>query len=171
MRASAYATHPLFNELMLSEANIAIIAVGGNDLDDITMSGRQACRQVLSDIFWMCRQLQNLGKQAYVVQLPTRFSTRRKNLGQYQREVRYVNDRLRRQLSNRFIRLRARFFGRNAFEAWNHVLEGRNVTEYVHLRPENYALLASDILTWVLDDLTLVRSRPSTFRPYINLNN
>ena len=103
-----------------------------------------------------------------MVQLPTRFSTRRKELGQYQREVRYVNNRLRSQLSNRCIRLRGRFFDRDAFEEWNHMLEGRNVTEYVHLKTEVYGLLASDILTWVLDDLTLVKSRPSTYRCNIN---
>ena len=171
MKASSYATHPKFIDLKLSEANIAIIAVGGNDLDDNAMSGRQTCRQVLSDIFWIVRQLQDLGKQAYVVELPSRFSTRRKNLAQYQREVRYVNKRLQNQLDNRLITLRGGFFGIGAFEEWNHVLDGVQVTEFVHLRPENYALLASDILTWVLNDLTLVRSRPSTIRPYINLNN
>ena len=163
MRASAYASDHLFHGLKLSEANIVVIQVGGNDLDDISIPSRQLCRQVLSNIFWMCRELQRLGKQAYVVMITTRYSTREKDLDQYKKDVKYVNDRLWRSLHNRCIRLRGGFFQKEAFEEWRHMLNGRQVTEFVHLKTENYARLASDILIHVLDDLKFAKSKPSTY--------
>ena len=154
--SECYASDHLFHGLKLSEANIVVIEMGGNDLDDISIPCRHLCRQVLSNILWMCRELQRLGKQAYVVHIPTRFSTREKDLDQYRADVKYVNDRLWKLLHNRCICLRRSFFQKGAFEEWKHLLKGKQVTEYVHLTTENYALFAS-----VLDDLTLAKSKPS----------
>ena len=149
-----YEGSDLFNTLRVCSAEIILIHIGGNDID---MQTRRHRRDVIYDLLSIFVNLEQSGKICYIVGLPNRHSTRHQDIEEMQRDIKYINRKLKQFLIGRFIALPTPCWPIESFKpSW---YRPRNqpmvpeIEERVHLFPEIYDIAAEHILERLNNDL------------------
>ena len=148
-------------------ANVALLFLGGNDLD---MPRPRERRDVISDFLNLFLDLEASGKVVYVVGIPNRWSRRNQNLQMMQHKISYINLRLKWILKGRFISMPSFLYREDSFERQvRHAPVGPPIrVEMVHLLPQYYTTLAKHVLQRVTSDLRRRKSPQSRIERTIN---
>ena len=158
MRAMEYERSELFNQLRSCSASIVLLHMGGNDLD---MIARRERGDVVLDLLQLFVNLERVGKIVYVVGVPTRHSRRHQDLSLMQRNITFINKKLKEILIGRFIALPGPCFPIGSF-----VVTSRG--EMVHFRDEIYTIATRHILERLNRDLSGVQTPPSKIEKNVN---
>ena len=157
---------PLFNMLRTCPAPIALLHLGGNDLD--MQNNNRPWRSVVRDLLNLFVDLERGGKICYIIALPFRHSRRHQDLGEMQTKIKAINRKLKNVLDKRFIPLPSATYHISAFAMSRFKLNGRWVEEYVHLHPWAYRAAALQVLDRLDKDLRGRLSPPSGFMERVN---
>ena len=158
-----YENHYLFRQLLDSNANVALLELGGNDLDS---PDPVDSRQVMSNLLALFRELESRGKVVYVLSLPFRFTVRNPTVCSvvaYNKKVNYINKRLRYILKGRLIRIPSTLYKESVF----HESHG----EKVHFMDPHYATTAYECIFHIIRDLNERLSPPGTYRTRLSEEN
>ena len=165
--AARYIHSAQFNSLKNCSAEVVLLHLGGNDLDARLVSElerRTSRRKVMRDILTLIRELENLGKVVYFLEIPTRFSRReRRTVEEMQEDVKYCNFRLKKLLKGRFIPLPCACFKVGAFHRsfYNRPRDNMIMEERVHFLDEVYQQIAHHVLQKIDSDMVAMKTPPS----------
>ena len=158
MTLQRYRTSDLFHNLKHCSAQVVVLNLGGNDFDmrDIT----RAREVVVKDICHLIKELMDCEKVVYFLCIPTRFSKRNNELDDIQKNIKYVNTKMRQIMNGRFLDLTYDCFKESGFDERH--------GEKVHLLPHLYADVADKLLRRVDRDLGSKLTPPERFAEKVN---
>ena len=107
---------------------------------------------VAAKIFRAMLDLEDSGKLVYIIQCPTRFRCRNREVLTLQRHIRTLNATLRHKIGSRFIRLLQEHHCRTYFD------------DGVHLKFGEYTRLMRKALFYIRVDIQRARCPPSNYR-------
>ena len=131
-------------------AEVVLLLIGGNDMDQPIV---ESPYDTAAKIFRAMLDLEDCGKLVYIVQCPTRFRTRNREVLTLQRHIRTLNATLRHKIGSRFIRLLQEHHRRAFFDDAG-----------IHLRMGEYTRLMRKALYYIRVDIRRARCPPSNYR-------